>query len=101
MGDREKTWTANGAAAPWPELLLASDLPKARLITYGYDADVFSFWSMVSQSIIADHSQKFLTSLANLRDGSDTVSVGADHFSWSCSTDFDLAEHTPSIVCGT
>ncbi|KAL8697121.1 MAG: hypothetical protein Q9201_007298 [Fulgogasparrea decipioides] len=69
-GNRELTWTAKGAAACWPELFLVNDLPEARIITYGYDADVVNFWSMASQNTIADHSQKFLSSLANLRDSS-------------------------------
>lgn len=72
-GGRESTWTATGAAACWPELLLSNDLPEARVITYGYDADVVNLWSMASQNTVGDHSQKFLTSLANLRDGTDTV----------------------------
>ena len=72
-GGRESTWTAKGAAAPWPESLLSNDLPQARIIMYGYDADVVNFWSMTSQNTVGDHSQKFLTSLANLRDRTDTV----------------------------
>ena len=72
-GDRESTWTAKGAAACWPESLLVNDLPQARIIMYGYDADVVNFWSMASQNTIGDHGQKFLTSLANLRDSTNTV----------------------------
>ena len=47
-GDRESTWTVKGAAAGWPESLLPNDLPQARIILYGYDADVVNFWSMAS-----------------------------------------------------
>lgn len=72
-GGRESTWTAKGAATCWPELLLPNDLPEARIILYGYDADVVNFWSMASQNTVGDHGQKFVTSLANLRDSTDTV----------------------------
>ncbi|KAL9632948.1 MAG: hypothetical protein Q9164_004993 [Protoblastenia rupestris] len=72
-GGRESTWTAKGANACWPELLLTNDLPEARVITYGYDADVVHFWSMASQNTVGDHSQKLLISLANLRDSTNTV----------------------------
>ena len=72
-GDRESTWTAKGAATGWPELFLPNDLPEARIITYGYDADVVNFWSMASQNTVGDHSAKFLTSLSNLRDRTNTV----------------------------
>ncbi|KAL2056045.1 hypothetical protein ABVK25_003687 [Lepraria finkii] len=71
-GGRESTWTAKGAATCWPELLLPNDLPEARIIIYGYDADVVNFWSMASQNTVGDHGQKFVTSLANLRDSTDT-----------------------------
>ena len=80
-GDRESTWTAKGAASAWPESLLLNDLPQARIIMYGYDADVVNFWSMASQNTIGDHSQKFLTSLANLRES--TNSVGSKTISWA------------------
>ncbi|KAL6713033.1 hypothetical protein ACLMJK_009429 [Lecanora helva] len=71
-GGRESTWTAADAAACWPELYLPNDLSEARIITYGYDADVVNFWSMASQNTVGDHSQKFLIALANLRDSTNT-----------------------------
>lgn len=42
---------------------------------YGYDADVVNFWLMAFQNTVDDHSQKFLTSLANLRDSINTVGL--------------------------
>ena len=39
-GDRRKTWTANGQDLPWPKMLLPKDFGKARIFTYGYDADI-------------------------------------------------------------
>ncbi|KAK4119854.1 hypothetical protein N657DRAFT_247289 [Parathielavia appendiculata] len=39
-GDREKTWTACYASEPWPKTLLPSELPTARVLTFGYDACV-------------------------------------------------------------
>ncbi|KAL8913270.1 MAG: hypothetical protein Q9171_001917 [Xanthocarpia ochracea] len=38
-GHRHRTWTAPGATEPWPKVLLPQDIPNARIITYGYDAD--------------------------------------------------------------
>lgn len=73
-GGRESTWTAKGAATSWPESFLTKDLLDARIILYGYDADVVNFWSMASQNATGDHGQKFLCSLANLRDATGTVS---------------------------
>ena len=97
-GGRESTWTATGAAACWPELFLPNDLPEARIITYGYDADVVNFWSMASQNTVGDHSQKFLTSLANLRYSTNTVCLLAAI--WAARLRFYHLEHeTARIRC--
>ena len=97
-GDRESTWTAKGAAAPWPESLLSNNLPQARIIMYGYDADVVNFWSMASQNTVGDHSQKFLTSLANLRDSTKTVcSLAAILTAWLIF--YNLEHETARIRC--
>ncbi|EED20591.1 conserved hypothetical protein [Talaromyces stipitatus ATCC 10500] len=37
-GDRESTWTAAGQTEPWPKTLLPSELKRARILTFGYDA---------------------------------------------------------------
>src|SRR5262245_16221525 len=58
-GNRDKTWThSNGTF--WPEVL-AADLPQARIMTFGYDADVVRFWSIASSNRLDDHGK----SLAN------------------------------------
>lgn len=41
-GNRQKTWTHEKTNAFWPEIL-ASDFPQARVITYGYDANIVNF----------------------------------------------------------
>ena len=64
-----------GASASWPELLLTKGLPQARVITCSYSADVVSFGSMASQNRIAEHNQRFLTSIADLCDASCTISI--------------------------
>ncbi|KAI0456108.1 hypothetical protein F5B21DRAFT_502584 [Xylaria acuta] len=68
-GDRERTWTAENASEPWPKTLLASKLPTARILTFGYDAYVTDWKSVVSQNRIANHSLNLLTSLAHYREG--------------------------------
>jgi hypothetical protein len=74
-GDREKTWTARGAAEPWPKTLLPSELPTARVLTFGYDAYVADWRGLVSQSRIGNHAWNLLTSLAAYREKDDTVRV--------------------------
>lgn len=37
-GDRDKTWTSQGQVL-WPQDLLSKDVPTARVLTWGYDAE--------------------------------------------------------------
>ncbi|KAJ4289946.1 hypothetical protein N0V88_006744 [Collariella sp. IMI 366227] len=71
-GDREKTWTASNASEPWPKALLPSELPTARVLTFGYDAYVADWRGMVSQNRIANHAWNLLTSLVSYRERDDT-----------------------------
>ena len=72
-GDREATWTAEGATAPWPQTLLPTILPTARVLTFGYDAFVIDWRGPVSENFIGNHALNLLTSLSTYRDSNDTV----------------------------
>ena len=72
-GDREKTWTAKGAAAPWPQTLLPLKVPNARILTFGYDAYIADWRGMVSQNRIGNHAMNLLAMIAAFRDDNDTV----------------------------
>jgi hypothetical protein len=72
-GDRERTWTAAEAANPWPQDLLPSRVANARVLTFGYDAYVTDWRSMVSQSRVANHAWNLLTALATYREDDNTV----------------------------
>ncbi|KAM5528212.1 phosphorylase superfamily protein [Fusarium oxysporum f. sp. phaseoli] len=65
-GNRTSTWTARGQPAPWPKMLLPSELPKACILTYGYDAYVVSK-SVASSNRLIDHATNLLTDLTNDR----------------------------------
>lgn len=71
-GDREDTWTDKKAKVFWPRDLLPGKLPKARIITFGYDADVIGFMT-VSMNRIGNHAQDLVSKLADLRDTTFTV----------------------------
>jgi hypothetical protein len=51
----------------WPQELLPSVIPKARIFTWGYDADVDGLLSSSSQNTIRDHARNLLVDLSNLR----------------------------------
>ncbi|KAI8950933.1 hypothetical protein F4801DRAFT_601739 [Xylaria longipes] len=71
-GHRERTWTAKSASEPWPKMLLASKLPTARILTFGYDAYVSDWRHVVSQNQISNHAYNLLASLANYRENNGT-----------------------------
>ncbi|KAH7329701.1 hypothetical protein B0I35DRAFT_404883 [Stachybotrys elegans] len=71
-GNRETTWTDKASDVFWPAHLLKNDTPNARIMTFGYDADVVHFWSMASQNRIRDHAVNLVNALAQLRERSGT-----------------------------
>ncbi|KAL2196995.1 hypothetical protein P885DRAFT_68894 [Corynascus similis CBS 632.67] len=58
---------------PRPKVLLPSELPSARVLTFGYDANVVDWRGVVSQSRIGDHAWNLLTSLAAHREKDETA----------------------------
>lgn len=72
-GNREQTWTTVGASRAWPESLLPPALPTARVLTFGYDASVADYRSVVSTNRIGNHAWNLLTSLAAHRETDNTV----------------------------
>ena len=72
-GDREETWKAKGAAAPWPQALLPATLTNARIFTFGYDAYVTKWREKVGVNSIENHAMSLLSSVANKREEDRTV----------------------------
>ncbi|KFZ07221.1 hypothetical protein V501_06676 [Pseudogymnoascus sp. VKM F-4519 (FW-2642)] len=66
-GHREKTWTATGEDEPWPKSLLSKDLPSARIISYGYDADVANLTRVAGQNTVREHARNLINDLTALR----------------------------------
>lgn len=52
----------------WPKTLLPAIIPDAKILTFGYDADVGGFFSSTSQNTIHQHAENLLSDLADLRD---------------------------------
>ncbi|KAL2796248.1 hypothetical protein BJX66DRAFT_336262 [Aspergillus keveii] len=72
-GNRETTWTDRDTKVFWPETLLPNDIPDARILTFGYDADIVHFLSTASQNRIGNHAQNFINVLSQLREKSETA----------------------------
>jgi hypothetical protein len=60
----------------WPESMLPTVLREARILTWGYDADVDAFNTSVGHNNVEQHSADLLTDVANLFDKLGDVSPG-------------------------
>ena len=84
-GGRDSTWTAKGAEEPWPKLLLSDEnddeddedekgpgcaLKTARIMSWGYDADIMKLVGAAGQNRVMDHARNLLGALEDVREGS-------------------------------
>lgn len=74
-GSRESTWTDKVSKVFWPKDLLAEDLPKGRVITFGYDADIIRGLSIAGNGTLRDHGKALAEDLAMRRKKTDSVSL--------------------------
>lgn len=65
------TWT-NKSDRNWAQSFLPLDFPQARIMTFGYDADVVRFWTNASTNRLRDHGKSLATSLNDQRATEDT-----------------------------
>jgi protein SERAC1 len=65
-GDREKTWASGDESGCWPKERLPAEVPKARILTFGYDAYITRSGG-VSKNKIRDHARDLVNQLANAR----------------------------------
>jgi len=64
-GNRDKTWTHESGVF-WPGEL-AEDITSARIMTFGYDADVVKLWGMVSGNTLRDHGKNLAYDVSDQR----------------------------------
>ena len=76
FGHPWKTWADEGVRGTkkpfWPEDLLPSVVPNARIYSFGYDADVERFMSVAGLNTVHQHGRNLLNDLCDLFDKYDT-----------------------------
>lgn len=73
-GDRKETWTKGTTL--WPEKLLPEKVPQARILTFGYDADIYHFWlKPTSDNSIKNHADNLTAGLVGLRHGKEQTAT--------------------------
>ena len=65
-GHREKSWTDSKSKILWLRDLLPLQLPNARVLTFGYDADTLKL-SGISQLGLNDHAASLVAELLRVR----------------------------------
>lgn len=69
-GHRTATWTHSNANIFWLQDLLPGNVQNARIMTFGYDADVF--FSRTT-SDIDDHGSSLLANLIDVREANEVL----------------------------
>jgi hypothetical protein len=74
-GNAYSTWLYNDRKTKvyWPCELLRKNYPDARILAFGYDADITQFWGPASSNRVSNHAENMLGSLSRLRARTDTV----------------------------
>lgn len=56
-GNAYSTWFHKEAGVHWPSALLGRDIKDARILSFGYDADIINIWKPASNSRISNHAE--------------------------------------------
>lgn len=68
-GNAYNTWCSNGKLKiHWPSELLRIDIPDARILSFGYDADVVGWCSPASKNRVGNHAENLLGSVIRFRE---------------------------------
>lgn len=65
-GNRETTWTHKDTRVFWPKEL-AQDIKTARIMTFGYDADVIRIWGGVGGNNLRNHGKNLASDVSDQR----------------------------------
>ena len=72
-GHREKSWTDSRSGILWLRDLLPHQLPNARVLTFGYDADTLKVSTGVSQLGLNDHAASLVAELLRVRADAEVI----------------------------
>ena len=73
-GNAYNTWLHKDTRVHWPSELLRQDIPDARILSFGYDADIVNFWNPVSNSRLSNHAENMVGDLVRKRERTNTES---------------------------
>ena len=71
-GNAYNTWLHKDTNTHWPSALLKQDISDARVLSFGYDADIVGFWDPASNSRLSNHAEKLVGALVWKRERTNT-----------------------------
>jgi hypothetical protein len=66
----------------WPYELLRKDTPNARILAFGYDAEIRQILGPASSNRVGNHAENMLGALSQLRSKTDTVNTEFEWFAY-------------------
>ncbi len=66
-GKKASTWRAKGEREPWPKTMLTEQFPNARILAFGYDADVARSGESASLNTVSEHARNLLNGIHGKR----------------------------------
>jgi hypothetical protein len=82
-GNSYTTWLHRKSKVHWPRDLLKNDMRNARIMTFGYDADVVHFWDHAAQDSISGYANDLLGDLAGHRQGNSVRILESESSHWA------------------
>ncbi|XXG94235.1 hypothetical protein Hte_000489 [Hypoxylon texense] len=79
IGDSLRTWQHQPSGVYWPTDLLPKEFPKARILTFGYDADVTKLFGAVGQGTLRNHATTLVCEYAAIRQRDAFEQRGSDY----------------------
>ena len=73
-GNTYTTWLHKKSSVHWPSHLLKQDIPDARILSFGYDADIVKLWNPASNGRLSNHAENMVGALVRKRERTDTES---------------------------
>ena len=71
-GNAYNTWLHKDPRVHWPSEFLRQDIPDARILSFGYDADIVNFWNPASNSRLSNHGENMVGELVRKRERTNT-----------------------------
>ena len=73
-GNAYNTWLHKDTNVYWPGELLKQDIPDARILSFGYDADIVKIWNTASKSKLSNYAENMVGGLVRKRERTNTQS---------------------------